>query len=66
MRLAETQGEVTELTADITRRFIDRSVVHEAVVEDDAACKSIRGRFKQKRIQEVQVFINCIGEFKPI
>jgi len=66
VRLVETYGEVTELTADIARRFIDKIVVHEAIIEEDATSKTRGGRFKQKRTQEVHVFLNCVGEFKKI
>ena len=66
VRLAKSYGEVTELTADVARRFIDKIVVHEAVIEEDTDSKKRRGRFQKKRTQEVHVFLNCIGEFKQI
>ena len=65
MELAENYGDVTELTADVARRFIDKIVVHEAVIEEDIARGKLNGRYRQKRIQEVRVFINCIDEFVP-
>jgi hypothetical protein len=65
LSLAENHGEVVELTADVARRFIDRIVVHEVSIEEDTTEKTARGTFRQRRIQEVQVFINCIGEFSP-
>ena len=66
MRLVETHGDVTELTADVARRFIDKIVVHEVAIEEDTSVKTARGTFRQRRIQRVQVFINCIGEFEAI
>ena len=65
--LAESHGEITELTADVARRFIDKIVVHETVVVDDLTRKR-RGKevkYYKKRTQDVQVFLNCIGEFVP-
>jgi len=42
--------------------FIDRIVVHEAVITEATEGKKRGGRFRQNRTQDVQVFINCIGE----
>ena len=65
MALAESFGKITELTADVARRFIDRITVHEHSIEFDYNDKTARGTWRQIRKQEVQVFINCIGEFRP-
>jgi len=64
IKMAEECGEVTELTSDIARRFIDKIVVHESTTVTDAENLTTKGKPRQKRVQEVQVYINCIGEFK--
>jgi hypothetical protein len=66
LRLAEEHGDVMELTADVARKFIDKMVVHEAVKIEDTTTKTTKGTFKKKKVQKVQVFINCIGEFNPV
>lgn len=66
MKLVEEHGDVTELTADVARRFIDKIVVHEATTILDTESKTQKGKPRQKRKQDVRVFINCIGEFKQV
>ena len=66
IKLVETHGDVTELTADVARRFIDKIVVHEAVTVLDTENKTMKGKPRQMRKQNVRVFINCIGEFKKV
>jgi hypothetical protein len=56
LKLIEGQSEITELTADIARRYVDMIVVHEAVYREGT--KSV------KESQTVQVLLNCIGEFE--
>ena len=63
LKLAEEHSDVTELTADVARRFIDRIVVHEAMTGLDTENKTIKGKPRHKRVQDVQVYINCIGEY---
>ena len=56
MKLIEGQSEITELIADIARRYVDRVVIHEAVYREGS--KNI------KESQTIQIFLNCIGEFE--
>ena len=55
MKLVEKQGEITELTAELARLFVDKVIVHEAEIKE--------GTKRVKSKQKVQVLINCIGEF---
>ena len=61
IKLAEQHGEITELMADLTakvaRTFIERIIVHEAVF--------VNANRRSKRTQEIQIFLNYIGEFNP-
>ena len=57
MRLVERTSEITELTADVARTFIDRIVGHEAVHKEDKP--------NVKESQEIHIYFNCIGEFAP-
>jgi DNA invertase Pin-like site-specific DNA recombinase len=57
LKLVEQQGEITELTSELARLFIDRVLVHEAEIKE--------GTKRVRLGQRVQVFINCIGEFEP-
>jgi DNA invertase Pin-like site-specific DNA recombinase len=56
MDLIKGQSEITELTPEIARRYVDKVIVHEAVYKEGS--KNI------KVSQKVQVFLNCIGEFE--
>jgi len=53
----EQQGEITELTAELARLFIEKVLVHEAEIKE--------GTSRVRLGQRVQVFINGIGEFDP-
>ncbi|MCL2225554.1 MAG: DUF4368 domain-containing protein, partial [Defluviitaleaceae bacterium] len=64
MELIETYGEITELTADIARRLIDRIVVHEAYSQYNDDERPKRGS-RKNYTQKVQILLNCIGEFNP-
>jgi DNA invertase Pin-like site-specific DNA recombinase len=55
MKLVEHYGEITELTPELARSFIDRVVVHEPVF-------SRRGSWI-KDGQDIEVYLNYIGEF---
>ena len=57
MKLVERHGdiEITELTAELARTFIEKIVVHEGVFEN--------ANRKSKRTQEVHVHLSYIGEF---
>ncbi len=55
-KLVEQQGEITELTAELARLFIDKVLVHEAEIKE--------GTKRVRLGQKVQVFLNCIGEFE--
>ena len=58
IKLAERFTEITELTAELTRIFVEKIVIHEAVMVDNPKRKG-----HQTRTQEVHIFLNCIGEF---
>lgn len=60
LKLVERCLEITELTPDVARTFVDRVVVHEAVYTSNP-----RQRSPQTREQEVHIFLNFIGEFNP-
>jgi len=60
INIVERCAEITELTADVARTFIDRIVVHEAVLYPNPKRKE-----HQSRSQEVHIFLNFIGEFNP-
>jgi len=57
MKLVEQHGdvEITELTSDLARTFIEKIIVHEGVFEN--------ANRKSKRTQEVHVYFSYIGEF---
>jgi len=59
IKLAERYTEITEMTAELARIFLDRIVVHEAVMVDNPKRKG-----HKTRTQEVHIFLNCIGEFE--
>jgi hypothetical protein len=55
LNIVQRCSDITELTAEVARTFIDRIVVHDGV-------------YKNKRVklsQEIHIFFNCIGEFEP-
>ena len=54
IELVSRHTEITELTAEVARTFIDKVVVHEAVYKENS---------RIKLSQEVTVIFNCIGEF---
>ena len=60
MNIVERCSEITELTADVARTFVDRIIVHEAVLYQNPKRKG-----PQSRSQEVHIFLNFIGEFNP-
>jgi DNA invertase Pin-like site-specific DNA recombinase len=60
MNLVERCSDITELTADVARTFVDRVVVHEANYTSNPQQRSPR-----TRTQEVHIFLNFIGEFNP-
>jgi len=64
MELIETYGEITELTADIARRLIDRIMVHEAYSQYNDDERPKRGS-RKNYTQKVQILLNCIGEYNP-
>ncbi|MCL2200050.1 MAG: DUF4368 domain-containing protein, partial [Defluviitaleaceae bacterium] len=64
IKMAEECGDVAELTADTARRFIDKIVIHEGITVEDTENLNSKGKTRQKRMQEVRVYINCVGEFK--
>jgi hypothetical protein len=59
IKLAEQITDVSELTAEIARLFLDRVIVHEMVMVDNPKRKG-----HQTRTQEVHIFLNCIGEYE--
>ena len=55
MKIVERCSDLTELTADIARTFIEKIVVHDGVYKN-----------KQVKLsQEIHIYFNCIGEFNP-
>ena len=59
IKLAERHTEIAEITAEITRTFIDKIIVYEAVMVDNPKRKG-----HQTRRQEVRIFLSGIGEFE--
>lgn len=57
MNLVERCSEISELTADVARTFVDRVVVHEAELNPNPKRKG-----HNSREQEVHIFLNFIGE----
>jgi len=55
MTLVARYGEITELTAEVARTFIEKIIIHEGVFEN--------ANRRSKRTQEVQIFLSYIGEF---
>jgi len=58
IKLAERYTDITEITAEIARTFIDKIIVHEAVMVDNPKRKG-----HQTRTQEVEIVFNCIDKF---
>lgn len=56
MNLIDRHSEITELTADVARTFVDKIVVHEAVY--------MEGKPNVKESQEIHIYLNFIGEFE--
>ncbi|GHU56274.1 hypothetical protein FACS1894132_13510 [Clostridia bacterium] len=57
MRLVEKVGDITELTEELARMFIEKIVVHEAVYKE--------GTKRAKVSQQVDVYFAYIGKFNP-
>ena len=57
MNIVERCSDISELTADVARTFVDRIVVHEPVYRADKP--------KVKESQEIHIYLNFIGEFNP-
>jgi DNA invertase Pin-like site-specific DNA recombinase len=57
MKLVAKVGDITELTEELARMFIEKIVVHEAVFKD--------GTKRAKISQEVDVHFAYIGQFNP-
>ena len=60
MKLVDRCSDISVLTADVVRTFIDRVIVHEAVLSPNPKRKG-----HNTRSQEVHIFLNFIGEFNP-
>jgi hypothetical protein len=60
LKLVDEYTDITELSADIARRFISRVVVHDPVFESYKDKKRIRQR---KVSQEIHIYYVCIDEF---
>jgi cell fate (sporulation/competence/biofilm development) regulator YlbF (YheA/YmcA/DUF963 family) len=58
LKLAEQQGEITELTAETARTFIKKIVAHEVVRKNP---KNVRS---SPKTQEVHIYLAYIGEFE--
>lgn len=59
IKLAERYTDITELTAEVARTFIDRIIVHEAEMVDNPKSKG-----HKTRRQEIHITLNGIGEFE--
>jgi hypothetical protein len=59
LKLVDRFADITELTADVARTFIEKVVVHEAVYAENGKKKTYHAKISQ----EIHVFFNCIGEF---
>jgi hypothetical protein len=57
MKLVAKVGDITELTEELARMFIEKVVVHEAVFKE--------GTKRAKVSQEVDVYFAYIGQFNP-
>jgi cell division protein FtsB len=57
MKLVAKVGEITELTEELARMFIEKIVVHEAVFKT--------GTKRAKISQQVDVYFTHIGQFSP-
>jgi hypothetical protein len=57
MKLVAKVGDITELTEELARMFIEKVVVHEAVFKEGAK--------RVKLSQEVDVYFAYIGQFNP-
>jgi hypothetical protein len=60
LKLVDRCSNITELTAEVARTFVDRVVIHEAELNPNPKRKG-----HLTRSQEVHVFLNFIGEFNP-
>jgi hypothetical protein len=58
IKLAGHYAEITEITAEIARTFIDKIIVHEFVMVDNPKRKG-----HKTRTQEVEIVFNCIEKF---
>ena len=61
LKLVDEYTEITELTADIARRFIEKVVVHESEYETYEDFRHITRR--RKIAQEIHIHYVCIDEF---
>jgi DNA invertase Pin-like site-specific DNA recombinase len=59
IKLAERYTEITEITAEIARTFIDRVIIHEVVMVDNPNRKG-----HKSRTQEIEIIFNCIEKFE--
>ncbi len=57
MNIVAECGEITELTAELARRFIEKIVVHEAKIAE--------GTRRKRESQEIEVYFTYIGQFNP-
>ena len=57
LKLVDRCSNITELTAEVARTFVDRMVVHEAELSPN-----LKRKGHQTRSQEVRIFLNFIGE----
>ena len=57
MNLVARHGEISELTEEIARTFIERIVVHEATYPDGV-------KSKKNRTQQVEIYLSYIGQFE--
>jgi len=58
IKLAERYTEITEITVEIARTFIEKIIVYEFVMVDNPKRKG-----HQTRTQEIEIIFNCIEKF---
>ena len=55
MNLVAQHSQITDLTAEVARMFIEKIIVHEAILENASR--------RSPKSQEVHIFLSYIGEF---
>jgi DNA invertase Pin-like site-specific DNA recombinase len=59
IKLCERHTEITEITAEIARTFIDKIIIHEHIMVDNPNRKG-----HKTRTQDIEIIFNCIEKFE--